>query len=310
MDLDLGAVRAFVAIAEEHSFSEAAARLGISQQAVSKRIAKLESDLGLTLFDRARGTTLTPDGAALLPPARSLLALADQTLEQVRRRRRALRVDVLDTRLASIDLIRGFHESTAGVDLEIVTSNGLRSARENLARGGVDAVLARALGTLPDTAEALPAYLEPLHVLAAKNHPLAHGRHVETAALAGLVAWMPGNEDGSEWADFYVEMSAAFGFAIDTSGPDFGWEHFVQTVATENRFSFVGEGTRLPPHPDVVRLPVVNPIPAYPWSLLAPRHHRRPVLEALAAYVRDAFQPLDPSRQWVPDLDRVVFASP
>jgi DNA-binding transcriptional LysR family regulator len=54
VELDLAALRAFVAVVEEEQFGHAAAVLGISQQAVSKRIAKLESQLGAELLDRRR----------------------------------------------------------------------------------------------------------------------------------------------------------------------------------------------------------------------------------------------------------------
>ncbi|MFD0663537.1 LysR family transcriptional regulator [Thermocatellispora tengchongensis] len=171
-DLDLGAVRAFLAVAEDGYFGEAAARLGISQQAVSKRIAKLEADLGVRLFSRSRnGAGLTRDGTAFLHHARALVGIADQALEAVRGRRRSLRLDVLDTRLWCVDLIRAFHQTAEDVDSELVTSNGLRTARGSLARGSVDAAFARVSGTLDDDIRQVPAYLEPVHVLAGRDHP-------------------------------------------------------------------------------------------------------------------------------------------
>ena len=53
MDLDMALVRAYVLCAEELHFGRAAERLSMTQQAISKRITKLESDLGTTLFDRS-----------------------------------------------------------------------------------------------------------------------------------------------------------------------------------------------------------------------------------------------------------------
>jgi DNA-binding transcriptional LysR family regulator len=52
VDVDLDAVRTFVAVADAGQFSEAAVDLSITQQAVSKRIAALEKDLGVRLFTR------------------------------------------------------------------------------------------------------------------------------------------------------------------------------------------------------------------------------------------------------------------
>ena len=69
--MDLDAVRTFVAVADAGQFSDAAADLSITQQAVSKRIAALEKDLGVWLFTRtARGAELTVDGQAFRPHAR------------------------------------------------------------------------------------------------------------------------------------------------------------------------------------------------------------------------------------------------
>jgi Bacterial regulatory helix-turn-helix protein, lysR family len=68
--VNIEAVRAFVAVAEEGQFQHAAGRLGVSQQAVSKRIAALEAELGTALFRRTpSGAALTQDGRTFLPHA-------------------------------------------------------------------------------------------------------------------------------------------------------------------------------------------------------------------------------------------------
>ena len=61
--MDLDAVRTYVAVADAGQFRQAAADLSITQQAVSRRIAALEKDLGVRLFTRTvRGAQLTIDG--------------------------------------------------------------------------------------------------------------------------------------------------------------------------------------------------------------------------------------------------------
>ncbi|WP_433236419.1 LysR family transcriptional regulator [Actinomadura nitritigenes] len=310
-DLDLGAVRAFVAITEDRYFSEAAARLGISQQAISKRIANLEAAAGVKLFARSRtGAELTADGRIFLPHARAVVSTADQALATLRGRRRALRIDVLDTRTAAIDLVRAFHDTCADVDIEIITSNGLRSARGALDRGTVDVAFCRVTGALEDELARLPAYLEPAHLLVGRNHPLAGLRQVEMAQLSGATVWMPGNAEGSEWAEYHRFLGSAFGTQIDTTGPDFGYEHFVREVGSSTLASIIGERSRIPWHPDTVRIPLVNPTPVYPWSLLYPRANQHPALDLLIRHVQANYQPFDPDNQWLPAPDQHLFTNP
>ncbi|TWH04755.1 Transcriptional regulator [Pseudoxanthomonas taiwanensis J19] len=76
--MDWGSLSAFVAVAERGGFSAAAEQLHLTQPAVSKRIAQLEQDLEVRLFDRlGRQVVLTEAGRLLLPRARQMLAEAD-----------------------------------------------------------------------------------------------------------------------------------------------------------------------------------------------------------------------------------------
>jgi DNA-binding transcriptional LysR family regulator len=78
MDLDLRLVRYFVAVAEELHFGRAAARLYVSQPALSKQIRKLEQQLGDPLLVRdSRHVTLTARGRSFLDDAQRLLTIAD-----------------------------------------------------------------------------------------------------------------------------------------------------------------------------------------------------------------------------------------
>ncbi|PZG32444.1 LysR family transcriptional regulator [Spongiactinospora gelatinilytica] len=307
-DLDLAAVRAFIAVTEEQYFSEAATRLGITQQAISKRIARLEADLGVRLFLRSRnGAGLTTDGRAFLPHARALMSIADQALQALRDRSRRLRVDVLDTRLASLDLVRDFHQTIDGADVEIITSDGLRSARGTLPEGTIDAAFARAAGPLADGLRATPAYLEANCLIVGLDHPLAAEREVSMERLSGVTVWMPGNAPGSEWGEYYRLLGAEFDVRIDTSGPDFGWEHYVAEIVAADRIGLAGERCRLPWHPRTVQIPLVNPCPVYPTSLLWHHQNHHPLLRSLIRFIKARFRPYDPAHEWLPISDRPAF---
>jgi DNA-binding transcriptional LysR family regulator len=75
MDLDLGAVEGFVAVTAQRHFGRAAAELGISVSAVTKRIQRLEADLGVPLIERDSGgfLGLTPAGQRFVQVAPELL---------------------------------------------------------------------------------------------------------------------------------------------------------------------------------------------------------------------------------------------
>ena len=71
--MDTQNLRAFLLVAESRSFSKAAKRLHLTQPAVSKRIAQLEAQLNVSLFDRiGRRISTTEAGEALLPHARAV----------------------------------------------------------------------------------------------------------------------------------------------------------------------------------------------------------------------------------------------
>ncbi|MCD4689529.1 MAG: LysR family transcriptional regulator, partial [Desulfuromonadaceae bacterium] len=79
--MDLGALRIFLAVAEEGSISRAAERLHYVQSNVTTRIRRLEENLGTSLFIRTgRGMVLTSAGQNLLGYARQIL----RTVEQAR----------------------------------------------------------------------------------------------------------------------------------------------------------------------------------------------------------------------------------
>ena len=72
--MDTQSLQAFMAVADTQSFSRAAEQLYLTQPAVSKRIATLESQVGARLFDRiGRRIALTEAGSVLLPQARRIL---------------------------------------------------------------------------------------------------------------------------------------------------------------------------------------------------------------------------------------------
>jgi DNA-binding transcriptional LysR family regulator len=74
--MDVNQLEVLIAVARERSFSRAAQVLDRTQPAVSQAIARLEAEVGETLFDRSsKDGTLTPAGEILLYYARQMLNL-------------------------------------------------------------------------------------------------------------------------------------------------------------------------------------------------------------------------------------------
>src|ERR1700679_3264791 len=85
MSYSLPQLRAFVALADERSFTRAAKRLHMSQPALTVQIRNLETSFGVRLFDRdPRGVALTRVGGDLAPRLRRLLADLDGAMNDVR----------------------------------------------------------------------------------------------------------------------------------------------------------------------------------------------------------------------------------
>src|SRR5438067_11097095 len=94
--MDLAALRIFLAVAQERSFSRAAAKVHRTQPAVSQAVRRLEVELGEQLFDRSsKNGTLTEAGRMLENYGQRLVRLAEETESAVRELRDLRRGRVL-----------------------------------------------------------------------------------------------------------------------------------------------------------------------------------------------------------------------
>ncbi|MFJ4885704.1 LysR family transcriptional regulator [Streptomyces sp. NPDC088731] len=305
--MDLDTVRTFVAAADAGQFQEAAVELAVTQQAVSKRIAMLERTLGVRLFTRtARGAELTIDGQAFLPHARELLRVAERAVASVRTERRPLRVDVIASRVAASGLMRGFHRAHPDVELDVLMLFDMEGAVAAIRSGAIDASF-RAVGVpgrpLPEGVASARVLDEPLQLLTGPAHALAGARSVTLAQLVGHRIWMPGLVPGTEWTAYYDDLVAEFGLTIEATGPNFGSDALLDTIAdTPALATFMGEQTRLvwPVGHGLRRIPVTDPTPVYPHSLIWRRDNPHPALATLRDYLGSA-QPGEPgSDTWKP----------
>jgi DNA-binding transcriptional LysR family regulator len=307
--VDLDAVRTFVAVAETGQFQAAADDLDITQQAASKRVAGLERELGVQLFARiARGVRLTVDGQAFLPHARDLLRAAERATAAVTPGRRALRIDVMSRRVAPSTVLHAFYQQHPGIDLDVVAlaNADAASALAEVSAGTLDATfrsLRASARTVPSGLRSSRVIDDRHELLVGPRHPLAKARTVTLAELADHPIWMPGMSD-PEPMGYYDDLAKAFGLTIDTIGPMFGVEALLAEIADSTRLAtFVGEGSRYlwPESYDLRRIPVVNPIPVYPLSVIWRADNAHPVLANFLEYLRTRYQATAGDDVWAPD---------
>ncbi|WP_438489105.1 LysR family transcriptional regulator [Streptomyces sp. S186] len=306
--MDLNAVRTFVAVAETGQFQKAAVDLSLTQQAVSKRVGALETELGVRLFTRtARGAGLTIDGQAFLPHARALLQAEERAAASVRPGSRALRVDVVGRRTAAAGLLRSFHRAHPEIPLDVVTLFGADEAVAAVQAGTIDATfraVTRPGSQLPDEVRAAPVFDEELQLCAGPAHTFATAQALTLAQLAGHRIWMPSNAPGTEWRAYYDDLAAAFGLTIDTIGPDFGVEALLDALAdSATVVSFFGERTPLvwPAGHDLRRIPLRDPTPVYPHALLWRDDNPHPGLTALRDHLTSRYPNRPDAGTWRPD---------
>jgi DNA-binding transcriptional LysR family regulator len=183
VDLDTRLLRAFVAVAEELSFTGAAKRLFVAQQALSSQIRQLETRVGVKLFERTtRRVALTEAGRRLLPHAREALEALDaatEELERIRRLERAtLRVGMSGTAMVPLvgETVRSFAERHPEVEL-VLANAGLHQPAGGLREGTVDVAFVRP--PFVDSGISMVTVLtEDRYIAVREDHPLAGRDHV------------------------------------------------------------------------------------------------------------------------------------
>ena len=306
-ELEIRALRYFVAAAEELNFTRAAARLYVAQQALSREIQRLEARLGTKLFIRTtRRVTLTPDGERLLVRAQDLVARHDAVWADVHGP--VVQPTVVDLmsngRLTGVRILDLARSRAPAVELRGRYTGGTGEALKRLATGRLDVVLGRV-----DWLEAPPMptidhvlfRFEPLALLLPAQHPLARHEAVAVRSLKGLeIDGLPPHDQTPEWADLLVQF-----FAL--SGAHSTPPHLPALGLEEQGYHLVRQGVPIltsTDHVDVpqgVLRPLVDPIPLYAWSLAWRRDADSDGLSAL----RGAASELATAEDWLALPERV-----
>ena len=182
----------FASVADERSFSRAAARQHVVQSAVSAAIQTLEGELGVRLLERSsKHVALTAAGRALLPKARAVLDAVQSARDAVDEVRGGLRGSLVIGTMVSVGLVDlpallgRFHRIYPDVEVRLVVApQGTRGLVEQLLAGGLDLALASLPGATPAGIRHRRLASMPLVAVVPESHRLAGRSSVTLEELA------------------------------------------------------------------------------------------------------------------------------
>jgi DNA-binding transcriptional LysR family regulator len=296
--LDTDLLRAFVLIAEGSSFTQAAARVGRTQSAVSMQVKRLEEALGQHVLTRSKGGSveLTPHGHYLLTRARQILALNDEVLTTFRAPQIAGTV-----RLGSPDdyafaylppILKRFAETHPAVQVDVVCSPS-SELMHRIKAGELDLTLI-SNGHAPPDWQAIPLWRGPL-VWVTSSRFAPHRQDPLPLALADRRPFLARGQVVCEWAGAAVralERSGRRYRIAYTSASQIGTHAPVLAglAVTVSTLSWLPDGLRaMRPEEGLPKLPDFGIL------LLKAKRPLQPVTDALAAHIEESFS-LDGAR--------------
>jgi DNA-binding transcriptional LysR family regulator len=215
--MELRHLRYFVAAAEEENVTRAAARLHVSQPPLSRQIHDLESELGVTLFQRtAKSIRLTEEGRVFLAEARAVLERAEEAVRAVRavadRKHGTLHIGYAPTPSAGIlpAILRAFEQEAPAVRVklhDLSSEELLAGVRERKLHAAFmlqpPAKKLRGLEFTTLLTQRIVAALPP-------HHPLSKGSRlrIEHAAREPLVGYSK-----QDYPDYYRWIAGILGIA-------------------------------------------------------------------------------------------------
>lgn len=188
--MNVDQARAFLAVAEELHFGRAAERLRIAQPPLSRTIKKLEQSLKAELFIRStRSVELTAAGAALMEPARKIIAASEDARRIVRE---TLHGEIGVVRIgfagASVHstigaLVRRVKKDHPRITLELESAQFAHHGLQRVVDGSLDAVIGR-WDFVPSEVDSMVVAVEELLVAVPQSHPLADRAAVSIREMA------------------------------------------------------------------------------------------------------------------------------
>jgi len=287
-------LRYFIAAAEELSISRAAVRLHVTQPALSRAVALLESELGVPLFDRIRKRIhLTDAGRFFLSKARQIICDAETGAQQLREQfgkaRRTLRLGFLTPFLDDLvaPAVREFRQRHPKTQISLFELPP-RAQLDRLRSHELDAAI---LGNIDDRdREHFTIRRLARHRFAAvlpNDHPLAARKSIKLSALARehwislSDAFFPGRRE------FLRNICQAAGFEPDIVSEVDSLSMLLAAVTTGEGVAILPAHAQKLPHAGCVFISLAAPAPSSDLLLVLPKHPPSPELATLTALLTD-----------------------
>ena len=212
-------LRAFMAVAQELSFTGAARRLHISQPPLSRQIQQLEKEIGVKLFlRRSHGIELTDRGRLFLTEARRLSGIANEFLQTAHRLRRegigVVRIGSPWGLWKAMNRLRVHHARRhPGIEItveDLSTRGEAHNVADALRRQQIDLALTRVPAEGPGI-DCEVAFDERIVVLMRESHPLACARMVRLRQLTKETLLMPDRKASPILYDRILALYASAG---------------------------------------------------------------------------------------------------
>jgi DNA-binding transcriptional LysR family regulator len=189
--MDVGQLKAFLAVAQELHFGRAAEHLHMAQPPLSRIIKQLESELGTRLLDRnTRSVKLTSTGQALIGPATEVLDALRRAEEAVRSADNGeaglVRIAFagVSTHQLVARLARQVKSNRPRIQLELSSQNFAQPAMKKLVQGETDIALGR-WDVIPAEVSSRVVMRDSLVIAMPDTHALAGARRLAIRRLAG-----------------------------------------------------------------------------------------------------------------------------
>ena len=288
-------MRYFLTAAREESITRAAEVLHVTQPTLSRQIAQMEQELGVTLFDRSsRRFALTNEGLLLRRRAEEILELVDKTEKELSEQDKALTgtVAVGCGDLAAVELLPGlfqaFHDRYPAITFDLYTASA-DYIRDRLDRGLTDIGLLLEPVSMEKYSFVRLSRREEWVVVMHPDCPLAALDRITSSDLIGVPLILPRRQDvQSELAHWFGDLYPTLNVLFTSNLPS------LSSVMAHNRLAcsvtLAGSVSFWDPHKITTR-PLSPPLLA--TSVLAWRRQQPYGLaaEKFIQFIRRTLQP-------------------